>query len=102
MPDERERDQLWKRIDDHGKRLNDCEQGLVEVKSRAENNSEMIQTATKSAQRMQESVDALHTDMSQLIGAAKTIKWIGIGLGAILAFIEIGNALGAALPGLPL
>jgi len=97
MPDERERDQLWKRIDSHAKRIEDVERGVTEINVRTQEHARQFSDLTQTTVGLQTSVSDLNKSMNQLVGGIRSLRWIGIALGALLVAIEIFNSINAAI-----
>lgn len=93
--DQRERDQMWKRIDSHGQRLSDIEKGLTEVHSRTEEHSRQLSEVNGVTRELSSAVKDLHASMNQVVGGMKSLRWIGIGLGVLIAIVQIAEAIGS-------
>lgn len=91
--DQRERDQMWKRIDSHGERLNDVEQGLTQMKAQADENGRNIGDLAESLRRTEAATNQVHVDLSTLIGQSRAMKRIVAWLSAILVVIQILDTL---------
>lgn len=90
MTDEnqRERDQMWKRIDQHGKRLGELEQSTVRLETQNTEHSRQLSDLAQATL-------SLNQSMSQLIGGMRSLRWIGIGLGLLIAIVQIADAIGS-------
>lgn len=86
--DERERDQLWKRIDQHAKRLGELEQQAVRLETQNAEHSRQLSDLSQATL-------SLNQSMSQLIGGMRSLRWIGVGLGLLIAIVQIADAIGS-------
>lgn len=84
--DERERDKLWHRVDDTAQRVGHIEQRVTSVEGKAEEHGRQLSDLS------QATVD-LRGSMDQMVGAMRSLRWIGIGLGALLVMIQILDAI---------
>ena len=72
--DEHERDKLWHRVEDTARRVGDVEQRVTSVEGKAEEHGRQL------CDLSQATVD-LRGSMDKMVGAMKTLHWIGVGLG---------------------
>ena len=93
--DQRERDQLWKRIDAHAQRLTDVEKGLTEVHTRSQEHSRQLSDMSQTTTKLQASIENLQESMNQMVGGMRSLRWIGIGLGVLIAIVQIADAIGS-------
>lgn len=92
--DERERDQMWQRIDEHSRRLQDNEQGLVELRARTEEHSRQLSETRTTIDKLNGSIEAVNASLNKMEGGMRSLRWIGIGLGTLIAIVEIVRAIG--------
>lgn len=100
--DQRERDQMWKRIDANGRQINDLERGLTEVKSNVDEQGRSISDLSSAVQKAEAATNQVHLDMNTLIGQGQAMKRVVMWLSAILVIIQLYDAFATELPGIPL
>lgn len=88
MPDERERDKLWQRIDEHAERIGSLEQRAVKVETQGDEHARQMSD-------LNSAVADLKSSMDTMVGGMKSLRWIGIGLGVLIAIIQIADAIGS-------
>lgn len=96
--DQRERDQMWKRIDAHGERLNDVEQGLTQVKSSVDEHKRNIDDLVESLRRNEAATNQVHIDLNTMIGQGQAMKKIAVWLSVVLVGIQLIDAFVEKVP----
>lgn len=85
--DERERDQLWKRVDQYGQRIGDLEQRTVKVETQGTEHGRQLSDMSMAVREVRSSID-------QMNGGMRSLRWIGIVLGVLIAIVQIADAIG--------
>jgi len=88
MSDEnvRERDKMWQRIDENARRIDGVDKRTVAVEGKVQEHGRQLSD-------MSSGVSDLHQSMNQMIGGMRSLRWVAIGLGALIALIQIADAI---------
>lgn len=85
---------MWQRIDEHSRRLQDNEQGLVEIRARTEEHSRQLSEMRASVEKLNSSIEGVNAGLNKMEGGMRSLRWIGIALGALIAIVQIVDAIG--------